>query len=149
MVGFISVSISWCQELESERTKLMEDVASNKRKMKELEDNLLYRLTSTKVWRHITAGVIPIIVGTGHPTVSNGKQNFKSQGKVKKKLFPLREIDVFKSKLIEKRRASSRHDYSARALREVNLTPRCFPDWQIIFGKRLYAATTICRVWNG
>ena len=28
----------------------MEDVASNKRKMKELEDNLLYRLTSTQVW---------------------------------------------------------------------------------------------------
>lgn len=31
----------------------MEDVASNKRKMKELEDNLLFRLTSTQVtvWR--------------------------------------------------------------------------------------------------
>ena len=28
--------------------KLMEDVQANKRKMKELEDNLLYRLTSTK-----------------------------------------------------------------------------------------------------
>ena len=27
----------------------MEDVASNKRKMKELEDNLLFRLTSTQV----------------------------------------------------------------------------------------------------
>ena len=27
----------------------MEGVTSNKRKMKELEDNLLYRLTSTKV----------------------------------------------------------------------------------------------------
>lgn len=35
-------------ELESERTKLMEDVMSNKRKMQELEDNLLYKLTSTK-----------------------------------------------------------------------------------------------------
>ena len=37
------------QELESERVQLMEEVTSNKRKMKELEDNLLFRLTSTKV----------------------------------------------------------------------------------------------------
>ena len=38
------------QELESERVKLMEEVTANKRNMKELEDNLLYRLTSTKVY---------------------------------------------------------------------------------------------------
>ncbi|XP_063956179.1 dynein axonemal heavy chain 8-like [Lytechinus pictus] len=36
------------QELEAERTALMEDVTANKRKMKELEDNLLFRLTSTQ-----------------------------------------------------------------------------------------------------
>ncbi|CAH8616797.1 unnamed protein product [Heterobilharzia americana] len=36
------------KELETERTKLLEDVATNRRKMKELEDNLLYRLTTTE-----------------------------------------------------------------------------------------------------
>ena len=36
------------RELEAERVKLLEDVTANKRKMKELEDNLLYRLTNTK-----------------------------------------------------------------------------------------------------
>lgn len=40
------------KELESERLKLLEDVQSNKKKMKELEDNLLYRLTSVEVNRH-------------------------------------------------------------------------------------------------
>ncbi|XP_048253391.1 dynein axonemal heavy chain 5-like isoform X2 [Haliotis rufescens] len=35
-------------ELESERVKLMEEVTANNKKMKELEDNLLYRLTSTQ-----------------------------------------------------------------------------------------------------
>ncbi len=37
------------QELEAERVQLMEEVTGNQRKMKELEDNLLLRLTSTKV----------------------------------------------------------------------------------------------------
>ncbi|KAI9206840.1 dynein heavy chain and region D6 of dynein motor-domain-containing protein [Polychytrium aggregatum] len=36
------------QELETERAKLLEDVNTNKKKMKQLEDNLLHRLTSTQ-----------------------------------------------------------------------------------------------------
>ncbi|XP_054622281.1 dynein axonemal heavy chain 8-like [Dunckerocampus dactyliophorus] len=36
------------KELEAERLKLIEDVTSNKRKMQELEDNLLYKLSTTK-----------------------------------------------------------------------------------------------------
>ncbi|XP_025115333.1 dynein heavy chain 5, axonemal-like isoform X4 [Pomacea canaliculata] len=35
-------------ELERERVELVEEVMANKKKMKELEDNLLFRLTSTK-----------------------------------------------------------------------------------------------------
>ncbi|MGH0152445.1 UNVERIFIED_CONTAM: hypothetical protein FKN15_022453 [Acipenser sinensis] len=35
-------------ELEAERVTLIEDVTANKRKMKELEDNLLYKLSTTK-----------------------------------------------------------------------------------------------------
>lgn len=36
-------------DLESERVALIEEVMENKRRMKELEDNLLFRLTSVQV----------------------------------------------------------------------------------------------------
>lgn len=36
------------RELESERTNLIKDVTANKRKMLELEANLLYKLTTTQ-----------------------------------------------------------------------------------------------------
>ena len=53
------------QELEAERVKLMEEVTANKRKVKELEDNLLYRLTSTKVTLVAINDWIIIIIITG------------------------------------------------------------------------------------
>jgi len=42
------IFLNTLQELEAERINLLEDVTKNKRKMQELEDNLLFRLTSTK-----------------------------------------------------------------------------------------------------
>ena len=52
------------QELEAERTALIENVTANKRKMKELEDNLLYKLTSTKVieFKLIVCSLLDILV---------------------------------------------------------------------------------------
>ena len=38
-------------ELEAERVKMLEDIQANNKRMKELEDNLLFRLTNSKV-RH-------------------------------------------------------------------------------------------------
>ena len=49
-------------ELEAERTKLMEDVTANKKKMKELEDNLLHRLTTTK--GECTLVTVPLVAGS-------------------------------------------------------------------------------------
>ncbi|XP_068088806.1 dynein axonemal heavy chain 8 [Hyperolius riggenbachi] len=41
------VVIAEKQELETERIRLMEDITINRRRMKDLEDNLLYKLTAT------------------------------------------------------------------------------------------------------
>ncbi|XP_019501740.1 PREDICTED: dynein heavy chain 5, axonemal [Hipposideros armiger] len=52
------------EELEKERTHLMEDVTANKRRMKELEDNLLYRLTSTQGSLVEEEGLIVVLSNT-------------------------------------------------------------------------------------
>ena len=65
----MAICLLFYQELEAERVTLMEDVTANKRKMKELEDNLLYRLTSTQVhsfcylfdWSEITTKKFSVI----------------------------------------------------------------------------------------
>lgn len=40
-------------ELETERLHLVEEITTNKRMQKQLEDNLLLKLTSTQVFLHI------------------------------------------------------------------------------------------------
>jgi WD40 repeat protein len=47
--GLVKIWDTEKRELETERVKLLEDVQINKQKMKELEDSLLYRLTTTQV----------------------------------------------------------------------------------------------------
>ena len=54
-------------ELESDRVALIEAVMENKRKTKALEDDLLYRLTSTQV-------------GPGHTKVTRSLRSLRSRG---------------------------------------------------------------------
>uniref|UniRef100_A0AAQ4Q6E3 AAA+ ATPase domain-containing protein n=1 Tax=Gasterosteus aculeatus aculeatus TaxID=481459 RepID=A0AAQ4Q6E3_GASAC len=59
-------------ELEAERLKLIEDVTANKRKMKELEDNLLYKLSSTKGSLVDDDSMISILSTTKHTAAEVG-----------------------------------------------------------------------------
>ncbi|XP_037304127.2 dynein axonemal heavy chain 8-like [Pungitius pungitius] len=59
-------------ELEAERLKLIEDVTANKIKMKELEDNLLYKLSSTKGSLVDDDSMIGILSTTKHTAVEVG-----------------------------------------------------------------------------
>ena len=48
LINYSFIAQSFLQELEAERTKLITEVTTNKRKMQELEDNLLHHLTSAQ-----------------------------------------------------------------------------------------------------
>ena len=59
----------------------MEDVASNKRKMKELEDNLLFRLTSTQVtvWKSDCENADEWDINSVKNSYSSGINSMKSE----------------------------------------------------------------------
>ncbi|KAM8851316.1 dynein axonemal heavy chain 8-like isoform 1-T4 [Spinachia spinachia] len=71
-------------ELEAERLKLIEDVTANKRKMKELEDNLLYKLSSTKGSLVDDDSMIGILSTTKHTAAEVGvKLSVAAEAEVK------------------------------------------------------------------
>lgn len=54
------------RELETGRTKLVTDITANKRKIQELEANLLHKLTTVQVWDYGRIYILSLIYGYLH-----------------------------------------------------------------------------------
>ncbi|KAJ0065958.1 hypothetical protein NL108_000216 [Boleophthalmus pectinirostris] len=111
------------QELEKERTDLLEDVTSNKRKMKELEDNLLYRLTSTQGSLVDDESLIAVL-GNTKRTAEEVTQKLQIAAETEVQINAARE-ESFKSPITSKRIANiiefmtfEVYKYAARGLYE-------------------------------
>ncbi|KAJ9594442.1 hypothetical protein L9F63_014127 [Diploptera punctata] len=84
------VILSEKKELESERTNLITEVTSNKRKMKELEQNLLYKLTTVEGSLVEDETVIQVL-NTTKDTAADVKQKLVIASETEKKINTARE----------------------------------------------------------
>ncbi|PSN29295.1 hypothetical protein C0J52_27232 [Blattella germanica] len=84
------VILSEKRELESERTNLITEVTSNKRKMKELEQNLLYKLTTVEGSLVDDETVIQVL-NTTKDTAADVKQKLAVASETEKKINTARE----------------------------------------------------------
>ena len=84
------VILSEKRELESERTSLITEVTSNKRKMKELEQNLLYKLTTVEGSLVDDESVIQVL-NTTKDTAADVKQKLTIASETEKKINTARE----------------------------------------------------------